>query len=46
MRLKTLLSVDDMVKGIREYLMSVGEWDRTFFIMTRYCVVLYRTVSY
>ncbi len=34
LRLRTLLSVDDVVKGIREYLLEVGEWDRTYFIFT------------
>lgn len=35
LRLRSLLSVDDMVKGIHEYLMSVGEWNRTYFVFTR-----------
>ena len=34
MRLRTLLSVDDLVRGVREYLISVGEWDNTFFLFT------------
>ena len=34
MRLKSLLSVDDMVRGIHGYLTSVGEWDNTFFFFT------------
>eukprot|EP00937_MAST-01D_sp_MAST-1D-sp2_P005871 g5871.t1 len=34
LRLRSLLSVDDMVTGIREYLVSAGEWDRTYFVMT------------
>jgi N-acetylglucosamine-6-sulfatase len=33
-RLRTLLSVDDAIKDIREYLISVGEWDNTVFIFS------------
>ena len=33
-RLRTLLSVDDVIKGVRDYLTSAGEWDRTYFIFT------------
>ena len=34
LRLRSLLSVDDMVAGIREYLVGAGEWDNTFFVMS------------
>jgi N-acetylglucosamine-6-sulfatase len=34
LRLRSLLSVDDMVAGIREYLVEAGEWDNTYFVMT------------
>jgi len=34
LRLRSLLSVDDMVQGIREYLVAAGEWDRTYFVFT------------
>jgi N-acetylglucosamine-6-sulfatase len=33
-RLRTLLSVDDVVRGIHSYLDSVGEWERTYFLFT------------
>ena len=33
-RLRTLLTVDDLIKGVREYLISAGEWDNTYFIFT------------
>ena len=33
-RLRTLLSVDDVVKDLREYLIEAGEWDRTYWIFT------------
>lgn len=33
-RLRSLLSVDDIVKGLREYLVGAKEWDRTYWIFT------------
>ena len=33
-RLRTLLSVDDLVQGLHEYLVAVGEWDRTYWLYT------------
>ena len=32
--LRSLLSVDDIVKGLREYLVGAKEWDRTYWIFT------------
>lgn len=33
-RLRTLLSVDDAIKGVRDYLVEVGEWENTYLIFT------------
>ena len=33
-RLKTLLSVDDIVGAMSKYLISVGEWDNTYWLQT------------
>ena len=33
-RLRTLLSVDDLIRGVHHYLVEVGEWERTFFLFT------------
>ena len=33
-RLRSLLSVDDLVRETFAYLTSVNEWDNTFFIYT------------
>ena len=33
-RLRSLLSVDDLVRELHAYLESVGEWDNTFFFAT------------
>lgn len=33
-RLRSLLAVDDVVKGLREYLLEVDEWDRTYWVFT------------
>jgi|EP01047_Picozoa_sp_COSAG01_P040723 hypothetical protein len=33
-RLRSLLSVDDLVRGLREYLVEAGEWNRTYWIFT------------
>jgi hypothetical protein len=49
-RLRTLLSVDDVVEGLREYLIEAGEWDRTYWIFTSgehlpFCVCLCLRIS-
>ena len=33
-RLRSLLAVDDVVKGLREYLLDAGEWERTYWVFT------------
>jgi N-acetylglucosamine-6-sulfatase len=33
-RMRSLLSVDDLVRGFHTYLVSVGEWAHTFFVWT------------
>lgn len=33
-RLRSLLSVDDLVQGLREYLVAAGEWNNTFVVLT------------
>jgi arylsulfatase A-like enzyme len=33
-RMRSLLSVDDIIRGLREYLVSVSEWDNTVLIFT------------
>ena len=45
-RLRSLLAVDDVVRGIREYLVRVDEWERTYWVFTsdrefaNWCVVV------
>eukprot|EP01065_Artemidia_motanka_P024764 TRINITY_DN2966_c0_g1_i1.p1 TRINITY_DN2966_c0_g1~~TRINITY_DN2966_c0_g1_i1.p1 ORF type:complete len:503 (+),score=186.63 TRINITY_DN2966_c0_g1_i1:76-1584(+) len=33
-RLRSLLSVDDVVRGLHQHLQKVGEWSRTFWLFT------------
>eukprot|EP01047_Picozoa_sp_COSAG01_P017048 COSAG01_NODE_891_length_12911_cov_99.327740_15_plen_100_part_00 len=33
-RLRSLLAVDDVVRGLREYLLQAGEWERTYWVFT------------
>eukprot|EP00730_Choanoeca_flexa_P010995 TRINITY_DN2210_c0_g1_i2.p1 TRINITY_DN2210_c0_g1~~TRINITY_DN2210_c0_g1_i2.p1 ORF type:complete len:519 (+),score=99.21 TRINITY_DN2210_c0_g1_i2:179-1558(+) len=33
-RLRTLLTVDDLITAMAEYLISIGEWDNTYFFYT------------